>query len=122
MNELGRKVFDEVNKWLSDSRGTSATDLIEKTIETMEDMFNKQCNDLVRLRIEQIAMQRAKDINGIPVRTLIAKDIVTTMIGGKPRGELESAEVARVAVDMTDELLKALNQRKENQSNENDKV
>ena len=113
MNELGAKVYEEVKKWadsrMEEGEPLSIADIIEKTIETMEGMFNKQCNDLVNLRIEQIAMQRAKDINGIPVRTLIAKDIVTTMIGGKPRGELESAEVARVAVDMTDELLKALN-------------
>ena len=51
-------------------------------------------------------MQRAKDINGIPVRTLIAKDIVTTMIGGGLK--VKNVDAARMAVDMTDELLKAL--------------
>lgn len=52
-------------------------------------------------------MQRAKDVNGIPVRTLIAKDILNTLIS-RQCVEASNKELAESAVDLTDELLKAL--------------
>lgn len=109
MTELGEKVFNDANKWWIDAAlqgNVKATDLIKKTIELMEEAYENQFRDKIDERVEEIAMQRAKDINGIPVRTLIAKDIVTTMIGGGLK--VKNVDAARMAVDMTDELLKAL--------------
>lgn len=110
MTELGEKVFNNANEWWIDAAlqgNVKVTDLIKKTIELTEDAFNIQYKYRIDERIEEIAMERAKDINGIPVRTLIAKDILNTMIN-RQCVEASNKELAEAAVDLTDELLKAL--------------
>ena len=112
MTELGEKVFNEVNDWWIDASlqgDVKITDLIQKTIELMEDTFNIQYKYRIDARVEEIAMQRAKDVNGIPVRTLIAKDILNTLINRQyVVGDYKERIIAESAVDLTDELLKAL--------------
>lgn len=111
MSELEEKVFNEVNKWWLDAvlQGVMKTrdDIIQKTIELMEEAFSNQFGDRIDERVEEIAMERAKDVNGIPVRTLIAKDILNTLIN-RQCVEASNKELAESAVDLTDELLKAL--------------
>lgn len=110
MTELGEKVFNDANKWWIDAAlqgNVMVTDLIKKTIELMEDTFSNQFGDKIDERIEEIAMQKAKDVNGIPVRTLIAKDILNTLIN-RQCVDASNKELAESAVDLTDELLKAL--------------
>lgn len=111
MSELEEKVFNEVmNNWwdttIKENGRLTIGDAVRKTIELTVDALSNQFRDKIDERVEEIAMERAKDVNGIPVRTLIAKDIVTTMIGGGLK--VRNADAARMAVDMTDELLKAL--------------
>ena len=110
MTELGEKVFNDANKWWIDAAlqgNVKVTDLIKKTIELMEEAYENQFRDKIDERVEEIAMQRAKDINGIPVRTLIAKDILNTLVS-RQCVEASNKELAEAAVDLTDELLKAL--------------
>lgn len=115
MSELGEEVFNEVmdNWWnttMKENGRLTIGDAVRKTIELMEDTFNIQYKNRIDRRINEIAMDRAKDINGIPVRTLIAKDIVTTMIGkAYLNTNMVYKDMADNAVRLTDELLKALN-------------
>jgi hypothetical protein len=54
-------------------------------------------------------MEKAKDINGIPVRTLIAKDILNTLIEkAYLKTDVIYKDMAQTAVAFTDELMKAL--------------
>ena len=114
MSELGERVFNEVNKWWLDAalQGDMKVrdDIIKKTIELMEDVVSNQFRDKVDERVEEIAMQRAKDINGVPVRTLVAKDILNTLIG-RESVVASNEELAEAAVDLTDELMRALNKK-----------
>lgn len=112
MSKLGEEVFNEVmdNWWNTTMKETGRLtigDAVRKTIELMEEAFSNQFKNRIDERIEEIAMQRAKDINGIPVRTLIAKDILNTLIN-RQCVEASNKELAESAVDLTDELLKAL--------------
>ena len=112
MSELGEEVFNEVmdNWWnttMKENGRLTIGDAVRKTIELMEDTFNIQYKNRIDKRINEIAMERAKDINGIPVRTLIAKDILNTLIN-RQCVEASNKELAESVVDLTDELLKAL--------------
>jgi len=109
MSELGEKVFNEANKWwITSQHNIMLTDLIKKTIELMEEAYENQFRDKIDERVEKIAMERAKDVNGIPVRTLIAKDILTTLISQHLVAEANNEDVAETAVDLTDALLNKL--------------
>ena len=111
MSELGEKVFNDANKWWFDTTlqgNVIVTDLIRKTIELMEEAYSNQYKDKVEKRVDELAMQKAKDINGIPVRTLVAKDILNTLIS-KESVVASNKDLAEAAVDLTDELMKALN-------------
>lgn len=112
MSELGEKVFNDANKWWIDATlqgNVMVTDLIKKTIELMDDAFSNQFGDKIDERVEEIAMQKAKDINGIPVRTLIAKDILNTLIEKTYlKTDMIYKDMADTAVRLTDALLKAL--------------
>lgn len=112
MTELGEKVFNEVmNNWwdttMKENGRLTIGDAVRKTIELMEEAFVNNYTQKVEERVDEIAMQRAKDVNGIPVRTLIAKDILNTLIN-RQCVDASNKELAESAVDMTDELLKAL--------------
>ena len=105
-------MFNDANKWWFDTTLRSnvmVTDLIRKTIELMEEAYSNQYKDKVEERVEELAMQKAKDINGIPVRTLVAKDILTTLISQHLVAETSNKDIAETAVDLTDNLMKALN-------------
>lgn len=114
MSELEEKVFNEVmNNWwdttIKENGRLTIGDAVRKTIELTEEAFSNQFGDKIEERVEEIAMQRAKDINGIPVRTLIAKDILNTLINRQyVVGSNKERIIAESAVDLTDELLKAL--------------
>lgn len=113
MSELGENIYNEVmNNWydttLKENGRLTIGDAVRKTIELMEDTFNIQYKYRIDKRINEIAMEEAKDINGIPVRTLIAKDVLDTLIN-RQCVEASNKELAESAVDLTDELLKALN-------------
>ena len=114
MSELGERVFDEImNNWwdttIKENGRLTIGDAVRKTIELMEDAFSNQFGDKINERVDEIAMQRAKDINGIPVRTLIAKDILNTLINRQyVVGSHQERISAESAVDLTDELLNKL--------------
>jgi len=113
MSELGENVYNEVmNKWyvttLNENGRLSIGDAVHKTIELMTEAYENQFGDKIDERVDEIAMQRAKDINGIPVRTLIAKDILTTLISQHLVAEANNEDVAETAVDLTDALLNKL--------------
>ena len=115
MSELGERVFNEVmNNWwnttMKENGRLTIEDAVRKTIELMEEAFNNQFGDKINERVDEIAMERAKDINGIPVRTLIAKDILNTLINRPFVGE-RNKELAESAVALTDELLNKLKQQ-----------
>ena len=81
-------------------------ELLNKKNEQLRNLFYEQLDH----RIDELAQERVKDISGIPVRTLIAKDIVTTMMGNAYlKTDIKYKDMAKAAVDLTDELLKALN-------------
>ena len=86
---------------------------LQNLISDVIDLKNKQFNELVegriKDRIEEIAQEKAKDINGIPVRTLVAKDILNTLISRGLKDDVTNNDLASVAVDMTDLLLNKLN-------------
>lgn len=112
MSELEEKVFNEVmNDWwdttIKENGRLTIGDAVRKTIELTEESLANQYRDKIDERVEEIAMQRAKDINGVPVRTLIAKDILNTLIN-RQCVEASNKELAESAVGLTDELLKAL--------------
>jgi len=94
--------------------GVELQKLISDVLDLKNEHFKKMLMDEYDKCVEELAQkkadEKAKDINGIPVRTLVAKDILTTIIGsGNLKSELGNADLARISVDMTDELLKALN-------------
>ncbi len=78
-------------------------ELLNKKNEQLRNLFYEQLDH----RIDELAQERVKDISGIPVRTLIAKDVLNTMINRQCVVE-SNKELAEAAVDLTDELLKAL--------------
>ena len=89
--------------------GKSLLQVLQELIEKKNKLFEEICKERVNTRVEEIAQEKAKDANGIPVRTLIAKDILTTIINsGNLKARLKNEDLARISVDMTDELLKAL--------------
>ena len=106
-------MFNEVmNNWwdttMKENGRLTIEDAVRKTIELMEEAFNNQFGDKINERVDEIAMQRAKDVNGIPVRTLIAKDILTTLISQHLVAEANNEDVAETAVDLADALLNKL--------------
>jgi bifunctional DNA-binding transcriptional regulator/antitoxin component of YhaV-PrlF toxin-antitoxin module len=114
MSELEEKVFNEVmNNWwnttIKENGRLTIGDAVRKTIELMEESFSNQFRDKIDDRVEEIAMEKAKDINGIPVRTLIAKDILNTLIEkAYLKTDVIYKDMAQTAVAFTDELMKAL--------------
>ena len=84
--------------------------LIRRVIELKNEQFNKLVEGRINDRVEEIAQERTKDINGIPVRTLVARDFVVALINKMER--FTNEEVTGVAIELTDTLLKGLNQNK----------
>lgn len=107
-----RLINEAYQSFWGNEHGKNLIEVFRELVDKKNKLFEAICRECVDKKIEEIAQEKAKDINGIPVRTLVAKDILTTMIGsGKLKSELDNAYLARISVDMTDELLKALNNK-----------
>jgi glucan phosphorylase len=108
--QIKDKVYD-VYRNIIPMFGVELQKLISDVLDLKNEHFKKMLMDEYDKRVEELAQkkadEKAKDINGIPVRTLVAKDILNTLIN-RQCVDASNKELAESAVALTDELLKEL--------------
>lgn len=114
LDEIDELVLTEVNEWwnkasIETTRPITFTDVIKKTIELKNKYYGQYFKDKIESRIEEIAMEKAKDINGIPIRASISRDITVALLDKYKDNWLKTEqELVNMSVEITDCLLDRL--------------
>jgi len=105
-----RLINDAMSKFMKPKEdGTWSTlwlDILKEVISKKNKVFNDLCTERLDRRIEELAQEKAKDINGVPVRTMLARDFAVALINKMER--FTNEEVTGIAVELADTLLKRL--------------
>lgn len=108
-SEDRRLIEETINRFPAFSYGTGLEIILTEFAKQKNKVFASQYKDLLDRRVEELAQEKTNNINGVPIRTLIAKDILNTLIEKTYlKTDIIYNDMANTAVRLTDALLKAL--------------
>lgn len=108
-SEDRRLIEETINRFPAFSYGTGLEIILTEFAKRKNKVFASQYKDLLDRRIEELALEQAKDNDGIPVRVVLARDFALSMMGSRYlHAETSTADIVKFAVKMADEMLDEL--------------
>ena len=108
-----RLINDALQKFTQlkqDSKFPSLLEILEDVVSKKNEVFSAICKERLEEKIDSIAQEKAKDINGIPMRVMLAKDFAIALLNKNYNtvSYTQNEQIAKLAVDLTDTLIGVL--------------